>query len=549
MVLINFFVNVGANLAKGIRSPVNIHDVLKCMGDAVGNSMYVKESTEHEILDIVKNLKGKDSRDCYGLSMNVVKQLVGVIVKPFTHACNLSLNTGVFPDCLKLAKVVPLYKKGCPLEFSNYRPVSLLPQFSKVLEKAFYNRLVDFVESSGILHASQYGFRKGISTSHALIDIVDKISKSIDDKQYTIGVFLDLKKCFDTVNHTVLLAKIERLGVRGVALNWIKSYMRNRQQFVYYNSTESDKLSITCGVPQGSVLSPLLFLLFANDLARVSGLIKPVLFADDTNLFFSGPHLESLVRTVNVELLKIEKWFQVNRLFINADKTNFMVFSSAPCSADIEIRLCNNVLQRVTVCRFLGVLIDSHLTWKEHVHHITNKLYRYLSIMNRVGQYLPVYAKRTLYCSLFLPYITYCCEVWGTTYKTTLQPIITCQKKAIRIIIGAARRTHSSPLFAKLRLLKFCDIVSLQVCLIMYDGHKGYLPKNVQNSICKHDENKRNARVFRIQYCRTNTRQFSTLVYGSKLYNSLDNELQQSNCKLSLKTLFKKGCFLLYSTS
>ena len=403
-------------------------------------------------------------------------------------------------------------------------------------------------KKNNVLCDSQYGFRNGVSTAHALIDIVDKISKSIDEKKYTIGIFLDLKKCFDTVDHNILLTKLEHLGIRGIALEWLKSYLDKRQQYVLYNNTESEKMYISCGVPQGSVISPLLFLLFANDITNVSKLIKFVLFADDTNLFFSGTNLDTLIQCVNVELKKIEHWFQVNKLFINAKKTNFMVFSSGVCRSELNITLCNSTLDRVNVCRFLGVLIDSHLTWKDHTQHVSNKLYRFLSIMYRVGQYLPVSAKRTLYCSLFLPYITYCCEVWGTTYKTTLQTIVTCQKKAIRIIIGAAKRTHSSPLFAKLKLLKFVDIVTLHVSLVMYDAHKETLPTNVQRSICKHNESKRNARIFRIQYTRTKARQFSTLVYGCKLFNSLDSSLQRANNKCHLKNLFKKSCFSLYFT-
>ena len=202
------------------------------------------------------------------------------------------MQDGVVPDDLKIAKIIPVYKSDDKKTISNYRPISVLPAFSKILERLVYNRLLDFINKHELLSDSQYGFRQKISTSMALIDLVDQISMSMENKKYTIGIFLDLAKAFDTVNHNILLKKLFHYGVRGTSQSWFKSYLTNRQQYVSINGINSHKLAITCGVPQGSILGPLLFILYINDLNSVSKLVSFIMFADDTNIFISGSNLQ-----------------------------------------------------------------------------------------------------------------------------------------------------------------------------------------------------------------------------------------------------------------
>ena len=244
---------------------------------------------------------------------------------------------------------------------------------------------------------------------------MENITDATDKKYSTIGVFLDLKKAFDTVDHELLLVKLENLGIRGLALKWLRSYLTQRLQYVFYNGAASREKTIMCGVPQGGILSPLLFLLFINDIVNASSVAKLILFADDTNLFFTGPKLRELVDEVNQELKKIEKWFLANKLFLNANKTSYMVFGNKAESLDTVINLCGNTLERVNVAKFLGVLIDSKLTWKNHIQYVKSKLSKCMAILNRVRYILNMYSMRSLYCALFFALHILLCRGLGNS--------------------------------------------------------------------------------------------------------------------------------------
>jgi retron-type reverse transcriptase len=210
---------------------------------------------------------------------------------------------------------------------SNYRPISVLPIFSKIFEKVVYNRLITYFNKYDILFKNQYGFRKGHSTSLALHHLFDNITKAIDQKEYTIAVFIDLSNAFDMVNHEILINKLKHYGIRGLSLDWIKSYFGNRQQYVEYNGAYSSYNSIKCGVPQGSILGPLLFLIYINDLCNASNIVELILFADDTNIFFSHNNLPLLMNIINSEMNKLSEWFRANKLSINAKKSSLLLMN------------------------------------------------------------------------------------------------------------------------------------------------------------------------------------------------------------------------------
>ena len=304
-----------------------------------------------------------------------------------------------------------------------------------------------------------------------------------------------------------------------------------------------------CGVPQGGILSPLLFLLFINDIVNVSRIAKLILFADDTNLFFTGSNLKDLVVEVNSELKKIEKWFIVNKLFLNANKTSYMVFGTKGKSINTVINLCGNNLERVDVTKFLGVLIDSKLTWKNHIQYVKVKLSKCMAVLNRVKHIMNLYSMRALYCALFLPYISYCAEVWGTAYNSTINCLVICQKKVIRIISQVGRQRHTSPLFAELKLLKLKDIIEMKICLVMFDGIRGMLPQNLKWLIQTYDTQKRNRRIFKIKYARTNLKKQCSMFVGAKLYNNLPCQITDSNSRSYFKQMFKRHCLQRYSCS
>ena len=256
---------------------------------------------------------------------------------------------------MKIARVIPLYKVGEKDLFTNYRPVSLLPQFSKILENIYYSRLDKFISKHDILSNSQYGFRQNMSTNLALLELVEELTSSIDKKNKTIGVFIDLKKAFDTIDHDILLKKLDRYVVRGISNNWVKSYLTGQKQFVNINIATSGMLQTVCGVPQGSVLGLQLFLLYINDICNVSKLIKCILFADDTNLFFSEKCIKYICKVMSIELFKFKSWFSLNKLSLNISKTNYIVFGKVNKDGLNNVSIDEFILTTVCSTKFLGV--------------------------------------------------------------------------------------------------------------------------------------------------------------------------------------------------
>ena len=271
----------------------------------------------------MNKLKNKTSTDNDGLDMIIIKKNIDCIIDPLSHIFNLSFQTGTFPNKMKLAKVIPLFKDGDKHMLTNYRPVSLLSQFSKVLEKLFVQKLDGFIEKNSLLNENQYGFRSNRSTSSAVMNIIEDIATATDSKKHTIGVFIDL---FDTIDHSILISKLHSYGVRGIVLDWLSSYLDNRQQYVQYAANTSKKMQIQCGIPQGSVLGPKLFILYINDICNVSKILNCVLFADDTSFHCSGQDLNELIRTMEQEMIRLKTWFDVNKLSLNLKKTKFMIF-------------------------------------------------------------------------------------------------------------------------------------------------------------------------------------------------------------------------------
>ena len=312
-----FFTGIGPSLAKKI--PKQSLSPLHYLGNPMAQSIFLTEVTANEINKIIQCLQnGAAGHD--DITASSLKLVSVAINQPLAYLCNLSFTQGTFPQQLKLANVLPLYKADDPYSFNNYRPVSLLCVLSKVFEKVMYDRLLEFLENHKLLFSGQFGFRRLHSSYMALMILMDKLISSLDKGETVIGIFLDFSKAFDTVDHEILLQKLFHYGVRGCALDWFRSYLCGRKQYVTYNNISSNTRNINCGVPQGSILGPLLFLIYINDLSRVCKYTTPILFADDTNIFLNGVDLNQMETAINEELLNISKWLKANKLSLNVKK-------------------------------------------------------------------------------------------------------------------------------------------------------------------------------------------------------------------------------------
>ena len=321
----DYFVNVADNIEKAIpRTSKSPMDYLKASNPY---SMFLSPTTKFEVEDVISNLDSTKSIGPNSIPIKLLKVLKPYISQYLEKLVNQSFLEGHFPSKLRSAKVIALFKKGNSELASNYRPISLLPLFSKVFERIMYNKVYTFLTANNIIYPLQFGFQKDRAIDHALIGMTEMIRLTLENKRFGCGIFVDLQKAFDTVNHNILIAKLEHYGVRGNVLQWFKSYLYDRDQYVSINGTSSTPLRVTSGVPQGSVLGPLLFLIFINDMPNASKKLKFYLFADDTSIYYESETLNEMITRVNKELKLVKKWLNANKLLLNIDKTNLLYFT------------------------------------------------------------------------------------------------------------------------------------------------------------------------------------------------------------------------------
>ena len=479
----SYFSTVGSKLASKIPNS-NKNPETYLTGNYL-NSFYMSPTDEDEVKQIIFSLKSKKSCGKDGISNIFLKSISEHILKPLTKIINKSIESGIVPEGMKLAKIVPSYKSKDPTLFSNYRPISLLPSISKIFEKVIYKRLYSYVTINNILYESQYGFRSGHSTTYAVSEFVTDILKGFDKKEMTLAVFLDLSKAFDTVDHNILLMKLEHYGVRGIPLLWFKNYLTERKQFVQYQKYESDLQEIKYGVPQGSVLGPLLFLIYINDLVSCLNVCKAIIFADDTTIYVTGKNKKDLIFELTNDLICLKEWFDTSKLSLNISKTNYMVFH--PKRVRIEtvndeyvLLIGNETINEVPSVKFLGLYLDRNLEWTEHFKILHRKLGRANYLLNSVKNIIPKKIMRTLYHSLFYSHMMYGLFLWGPSMLScNKNKLFKAQKKAIRIISGAQYNASTDALFVDLNLLKLADMIDLEMLKLMYLFSKNALPQSM----------------------------------------------------------------------
>lgn len=437
----NYFANMAPNLIDSL--PKNALDPIELLSKnkpKPSNNFSFRHVTFIEVRDCLNSLKTSKSVDIYGLNTEIIKSIKNIIITPITKLFNCCITESIFPDCLKISQVIPIYKKGDPNNQMNYRPISLLPILSKLFEKLLLSQILKYLNENNILSNSQFGFRKKMSTSHAVLAFVDDILKNFEEKKIYGALFLDLSKAFDTVSHDILLKKIAYYNMDSDSVKLIGSYLQDRVQKVSLDGVLSGECNIYHGVPQGSILGPLLFLIYINDLPECVPQINAVLYADDTTLGKAGSSLHDI--DMSKEYTQVQKWLLSNKLHLNAEKTVKMTFSTKNLDC---------FLSDAVHTKFLGVTVDRTLTWQYHVDTLANKLSKNVYLLRNLTNCISQKTILTAYFALIQSHVEYCIILWGHTGLTTR--VFRLQRRAVRVVAGIPYREDCKNFFRKFNIL------------------------------------------------------------------------------------------------
>ena len=536
---ISYFTEVPLKLISKIV-PININPSFFLRGSSP-NTFFMGPIIANDIESAIKNLKANNG--VHTISTTVLKETMTVLSKPLSHIFNLCIKQGYFPTELKKGCITPIYKKGAHHNIENYRPVCALSQFSKFFEKIVYIRMTNYITKNNIICKSQYGFQANKSTESALIDLVDFAHKGLTDKSNVGAVFMDLSKAFDVMSHDILRIKLEHYGFRGSFLTFLMDYLKDRKYFVYVNGKSSVTKTSNIGVPQGSTLGPLLFLIYINDIINCSDILKFILFADDTTVMYKNNNINQLNRILTNEVIKVINWFSANKLLINLSKSNSMLFSNKRGNPKLKLNIQNIHLEEKEVVTFLGIEIDNKLVWKSHIKLICNKISKSIGILRLLKHSFPKHILKMIYMSLIFSYINYCNVVWGSAYDNHLKPLVILQKKAIRIINKSSYDAESAPIFCSLSLLNISNIHKLNCLKFMYNCLNDDKYPNFRNEIFdnapSHEYNTRHRgqlnpskTALRLDICRR-----SFLCKGISLWNNIDVDVKCSNFNLFKKII------------
>jgi hypothetical protein len=535
----SFFVDVGRQLDNNI--PVSDVSPLYNITANMQSSFFVNPVSACEVSGVIDKLK-KTGCNKNTIPVSLLVCAKSILSVPISNLINSSFSNGKFPDILKIAEVIPIYKTGAPNNVSNFRPISLLSPLSKIFEKCMVTRIMDFLVKFSILSPVQFGFQSKKCTSDAVVKLVESIYESFNNKSHALSIFVDFKKAFDIVNHKILIRKLQAYGIRGLPLNWFENYLENRKQYVRIGSSHSNTKSINIGIPQGSVIGPIMFILYINDLPNVSKLFSSVLFADDTTFTIFDNNYDNLIRSTNSELDKIKEWTIASRLSLNLNKTHAMLFTNRPHDITDQEIIFNAVpLDKCNKTKFLGVTLDNKLKFDHHISETCKKISKSIGILYKLKHCVPGDVLINLYYSLVYPYLLYCNIVWGGTYEVHLQPLFMLQKKVLRIITDSNYLEHTDPLFYKTNILKLSDIHNFLLAQSMFKC-------NIGNSLVtlNHNYNTRYRDNAVPSFQRLTVTQHSTFYTAPHVWNAIPIEIRDCKHFSKFKSMLKTHYIGLY---
>ena len=527
-----YFVSVAEDLAQNLPpSTLSPYEFV----NRNPQNIVIEPVTEDECSLIINSLKRTKQHINY-ISVEIFQKFHNLFIKHLCKLINISFTMGVFPEHFKHATVIPIFKKGTKTDISNYRPVSILPFIGKVFEKCIFNRIVKFTSTHNIISPNQFGFTKGKSTQDAIFRLSDEIYNcwNNNDSSFILNIFVDFRKCFDTINHQIILNKMEMYGIRGIFLKLIECYLTNRTQSVRISTEISSPRAITVGTPQGSNLSSLIFLLAINDLPNISNRFSSILFADDLTMSFRCDELNAEL-LCNAELEKFLNWTTANKLSVNIDKTYCIAHTYRDINTNnLNISINNINLNFYEYGLFLGVTIDSKMKFSIHIDNVCNKLSKAIGIIYKLSnEGAPKSVLTMLYYSLAYPYINYNVSSYAGTFDSHLNRIFLLQKRLVRIVNKSEYLEHTDKLFFDSKILKIHDVYKLNVGLYMYENSgSGLYNRN-------HAYNTRNRNELLQNRARLTITENSINVVGPSIWNSIPERIRTSPSKDSFKSQYK----------
>lgn len=453
----NFFASIGLEIGQSFDN--SLPNVPKCNTE---DPFTIPPLLTNFVKSQIREMNETKATGCDGMSVKLLKCAGDSIIQPLTFIFNLCISKGTFPTEWKRARVTPIFKAGDPHSVNNYRPVSILSCVSKILERHVHDTFYDYLSQNHLLSERQFGFRPNRCTETALISIADEWYNSINDGKLTGVMFIDVRKAFDTVNHHVLLHKLKSYGVSDKAMSFFTSYLSNRQQAVNFNGVLSDFKPINIGVPQGSILGPLFFILHVNDFPKCLKHSNVIMYADDTSLSTDGKTVECVEEKLFEDFLCTIQWMKDNKLSLNLDKTQCMLIGSAQKlarSSPLKIKVNDIVIQNVQSAKLLGVYVDVNLSWHQHINFMCKKIAKKLGVLRRLSSFMSAKGISKVYSSIVFPHFLYCSSVWSMpSNNTNIDRLYKLQKRAARILLGIRNSlTPTQELFNRLKWMPITD--------------------------------------------------------------------------------------------
>lgn len=543
----NFFINSITEIIEDLNKDYDNgnEDILE---NVTISSNYFEKFTTVTMCSLrkcIQNLPNKTS-STNGITTKILKSAFEIIGNRLLDVISTSLETGEVPKNWKVSTVVPIEKKPNTSNCNEYRPVNMLPSYEKVLELLVKDDLCNFIENNNILTNCQSGFRKNNSCETAIQSVLVQWKGVLNKKLYVGAIFLDFKRAFETINRPLLLEKLERMGFRGTVLKWFNSYLINRMQVCKYKNSVSEPREVLHGVPQGSVLGPILFILYLNDIVTyIKNSIARVeiqMFADDTLIYVTGNDIDVIIETLNEALEHICKWLTKNNLTLNTEKSKVMLLSnqfSTINNSNRHVEINQQKIQRVTEFKYLGVIIDQHLKFSSHANYVIKKVSKKVYFLCRISSFLSEWSKLLVYKTIIAPHFIYCPTILFMFNNSEFYSLQKIQNKALRSILNCNSYTSIRFMLEQVEILSVRQIIMLNVFIFLFKLLNNMLPTHLLeycsfiNDI--HDYNTRNNQNFYVERSNTNYGQNHLFNKGLRLYNDLPQEIKNSSTIIMFK--------------